>query len=167
MSIPYFFQPFRLKSLPRGPSITRWWESLGYDPKVEKGGAPKSAMFVDGGVMSNFPINAFHQSGIPTAPTFGIKLQYDNRRREIEGPIELLFGIFNSARHTLDYEFISENADYKHLVQWIPAQDYNWLDFNMSDKDKAGLFREGALAAFEFLNRFDWEGYKKMRSQMA
>ena len=47
--------------------------------------------------MSNFPIDLFHVHGrVPTAPTFGVKLQYDERRRAIDGPVDLLGAIFSS-----------------------------------------------------------------------
>lgn len=167
MSIPYFFEPLRIASLPSGPEALKRWSKVGYYAKMEKGGVPKYAVFVDGGIMSNFPIDVFHDyTGIPAAPTFGVKLQYDNRRHPIEGPFELLGAVFNSARHCLDYDFLHRNPEYKFLVQWIPCQGYNWLDFNMSDKSKAGLFREGARKAIEFLDRFDWEAYKKYREQI-
>lgn len=167
MSIPYFFEPLILKSLPQDDAAKKMWRDTGFDDKSE-GGFPRSALFVDGGIMSNFPIDVFHvPTGIPDAPTFGVKLEYDRRHREIEGPFELFGAIFNSARHCLDYDFIHRNPDYTKLVQWIPCQGYNWLDFNMSDDKKAGLFKEGALKAFDFLEAFDWEGYKNIRKSMS
>jgi len=167
MSIPYFFEPLRLESLPQGEDAKKRWSDVGYSADTEKGGLPQYAVFVDGGIMSNFPIDVFHDySGIPAAPTFGVKLEYDDRRHPIEGPFELLGAIFNSARHCLDYDFLHRNPEYKLLVQWIPCQKYNWLDFNMSDEHKAGLFKEGAVKAIEFLNRFDWAEYKAFRAKI-
>ena len=167
MSIPFFFEPLVLKGLPNDPKARKRWLDVGYDPDTEKGGLPKTALFIDGGIMSNFPIDLFHvPSGIPDAPTFGVKLQYDSRHQSIDTPMSLLGAIFNSARHCLDYDFIHRNPDYKHLLQWIPCQGYNWLDFNMSDEHKKGLFVEGAMKALEFLDRFDWKAYKKLRAQL-
>jgi NTE family protein len=163
MSIPYFFYPFRVKNLPSGEAARKRWENVGFYPKDE-GGVPESAMFVDGGIMSNFPIDIFHElEGIPHAPTFGVKLEYDKRRKDIKGPLGLFGAIFNSARHCLDYDFIRRNPDYRRLVRWIPAKQYNWLDFNMSDDKIKGLFKEGAKEAAAFLLGFNWEGYKAIR----
>jgi len=168
MSIPFFFHPLRLRSLPRDRGAAARWSKVGFNTKTEKGGVPKSALFVDGGIISNFPIDLFHQPDtVPKAPTFGVKLEYDQRRHEIDGPMALLGTIFNSARHSLDYEFINRHPDYKHLVQWIPCQGYNWLDFDMSDEAKGGLFREGAVKAMEFLDTFDWAAYKELRAKLA
>jgi NTE family protein len=167
MSIPYFFQPYKLSPLPKGDEAEANWLEVGYEKSKEKGGLPKYGLFVDGGIMSNFPIDLFHDySKVPSAPTFGIKLEYDQRRHDINGPLQLFGAIFNSARHCLDYDFLHRNPDYKKLIQWIPCQQYNWLDFKMSDKDKAGLFKEGALAAVSFLETFDWPAYKTLRAGM-
>lgn len=167
MSIPYFFEPLRLDNLPQGPDAARRWARTGYDAATEDGGVPQSALFIDGGIMSNFPIETFHDysAAEPLAPTFGVKLQYDQRRHQIDGPLDLFGAIFNSARHCLDYDFLQRNPEYRLLVQWIPCTQYNWLDFSMSDDTKAGLFREGAEKAIEFLQRFDWQGYKAYRQQ--
>lgn len=166
MSIPFFFEPYRVRSLPRDAEAKQRWDKVGFDIDKE-GGVPKDAMFVDGGIMSNFPIDLFHNySRVPVAPTFGVKLQYDDRRRQIDSPLGLLGAIFNSARHCLDYDFIRRNPDYNHLVCWIPCQGYNWLDFDMSEDHKRGLFREGAEQAIQFLTKFNWEEYKKLRKTM-
>ncbi len=139
------------------------WRSLaGYDAAVE--GIPKEAVFLDGGTMSNFPIDVFHDhTKEPQAPTFGIKLERDQRRQNVDGPMALAGAMFNSSRHCLDYEFIRRNPDYRKLVSWIPAKGINWLDFNMKDKDKVTLFLEGARVAADFLSGFDWAAYKKIR----
>ena len=127
---------------------------------------------MDGGVLSNFPINLFHDySKVPSAPTFGVKLEYDNRRHDVSGPLSLFGAIFNSARHCMDYDFLHKNPEYKKLITWVPCKradgsPYNWLDFQMPDKDKAGLFKDGAMAAFNFLKTFDWEAYKTLRASM-
>lgn len=167
MSIPFFFHPLRLKDLPQGPDIEQAWKTLaGYRAEVEDG-LPDEAILLDGGIMSNFPIDLFHDvSCEPIAPTFGVKLQLDQRKQHIKGPKSLFLSMFNAARHTLDYDFIRRNPDYRQLVSWIPAKDFNWLDFNMSEQQKVDLFIEGAQCATEFLcDRFDWQAYKAFRAQ--
>ena len=41
---------------------------------------------------------------------------------------------------------------------------YNWLDFNMSQEDQLGLFREGVVAGYQFLESFDWALFKELRA---
>jgi NTE family protein len=185
MSIPYFFETFRVRDLPDSPQVRARWAKVGVDLTKENGDkVPAHALFVDGGITSNFPIDAFHDiSKVPTRPTFGVKLQYDDRYKPpaklplVGGgsrkPLLSLGGaMFNSARHTLDYEFIKRHPDYRHLVQFIPCtyeeqetdpqsgamrtvtRSYNWLDFNMPMAQREGLFRQGAQQAIAFIERF-------------
>ena len=42
---------------------------------------------------------------------------------------------------------------------------FNWPNFNMKIAEKVHLFNLGAAKAIEFLERFDWEGYKKIRDR--
>lgn len=168
MSIPYFFYPFRVKDIPQGQAASDNWKTHAGYIAEEEGKLPAEALFIDGGIMSNFPIDIFHTHGkVPEAPTFGVKLELDHRLKKIEGPFELMGAIFNSARHTLDYDFIRRNPDYRRLVSWIPAKNFNWLDFNMSNDTKEALFLEGAKKAKEFLCAFDWADYKALRGRMA
>ncbi|WP_160107145.1 patatin-like phospholipase family protein [Pseudomonas izuensis] len=165
MSIPYFFQPMKVKRIPKGPEAENRWEALASYHIAEEGRLPSEVLFIDGGIMSNFPIDVFHNTKkVPSAPTFGVKLELDKRLTSIDGPLNLLGTIFNAARHTLDYDFIHRNPDYSKLVTWIPAKGYNWLDFNMSDEKKLGLFLEGANCAAKFLSTFNWSEYKTLRA---
>ncbi|BBM86597.1 patatin-like phospholipase family protein [Candidatus Uabimicrobium amorphum] len=162
MSIPFFFHPYIVKNIPQGTeAISQWRKHALY-----KGAIPKEVYFVDGGVMSNFPIDLFHRKnfGVPNRPTFGVKLGFERQNiRNIKGPISFLGAIFDNARHTLDNDFIKRNPDYKHLVSYINTDDYNWIDFKISNENKVGLFVEGAKTAADFLRKFDWQKYLQER----
>jgi len=165
MSIPGFFSPLRVEDVPRDSEArNRWDELTGYTEEP-----PDSCTFVDGGIMSNFPIDLFHlQNQVPRAPTFGAKLGTDKRRSEkIDWPLSLGRAVFRSASHCLDYDFITRNPDYKNLVAYIDTGDHGWLDFDMREEDKVDLFVRGARSAADFLRRFDWAGYKQIRQQKA
>jgi NTE family protein len=162
MSIPFFFHPFTVDDC--SPNRERWKELAGYE-----GALPKRVMFMDGGIMSNFPINVFHQPyRVPTAPTFGAKIGIEGTEpAEITKPSQLLGAVFDAARHTLDSDFIKTNPDYKHLVKMIDTGNHHWLNFTMSHGDKVDLFARGAKAAAEFLCAFDWPKYKAIRKGLA
>ncbi|KAA9340323.1 patatin-like phospholipase family protein [Adhaeribacter soli] len=165
MSIPMFFHPYKVSNIPYGPERWKKWKELaGYI-----GNIPNEVLFMDGGIMSNFPIDLFHNfSKVPDAPTFGVKLGLDrveaNKNDKFFG---LLGSIFDSARHVHDYDFIMRNPDYKHLLCFIETGGHNWLNFNISDDDKVDLFIRGARAAAGFLQGFDWDHYKNIRAQAA
>jgi len=165
MSIPFFFQPMRVDNIPRGTGAMGLWKQYAdYEQSI-----PKSCVFIDGGIMSNFPINLFHRPDrVPSAPTFGVKLGVDDRKTDdITKPFSLLRVIFDSARFNLDADFIARNPDYRKLVSCIGTGSHNWLNFGMSDDDKLDLFKKGAAEADRFLREFDWAEYKEIRRGIA
>lgn len=165
MSIPYFFYPLRVIDIPQGENAIDTWSRLAN----YTGSLPAESVFVDGGIMSNFPINLFHRHDRePSAPTFGVKLGTDRRSpHAISSPLVLGGAMFDAARHCLDYDFIANNPDYKKLVTYIDTKKHNWLNFEISDDDKIDLLLEGARAASYFLLKFDWEAYKNIRRNIA
>jgi NTE family protein len=94
MSVPYFFKPVYLPSEPLklNPNSNLWEEKVGYTGQL-----PERSTFVDGGLISNFPIVCFHRDTLklkklfhsgddlesllknnsPRKPTFGVKLGID------------------------------------------------------------------------------------------
>lgn len=164
MSIPYFFSPLRIRNIPKGPEAKKNWE----EQVSFMGVPPKESFLVDGGLLSNFPIDIFHNPNvIPRLPTFGVRLG-DNRNNanKISSPTSLFGAMFNSLRHLHDYDFILRNQDYRLLIEKIDVGDHDWLNFGITDAAKLDLFKRGAQAAERFLRKFDWLEYKKVRAQL-
>ncbi len=161
MSVPYFFHPLVLRNLPQGENAAKNWEMLA----KFRGTPPPEAYFVDGGIMSNFPIDVFHnKAAVPRMPTFGVRLGYDrDSSNKVTNAFNLFGAMFNSIRHLHDYDFILRNPDYKMLVQSIDIGDHDWLNFGIDDKAKIDLFVRGAEAAAKFVRKFNWEKYKNVR----
>ncbi|MDQ3020896.1 MAG: patatin-like phospholipase family protein [Bacteroidota bacterium] len=165
MSIPMLFNPYEIKDIEHNPDIwKKWGKEVNY-----RGRIPDKVFFVDGGIISNFPINVFHKStGMPSRPTFGVKLGEDRDGiNEVRSLVNLLTATFNTARHSLDNDYIFNNSDYNQIVTYINTNKFNWLNFDMSEDEKVDLFAEGALAAGNFLKRFSWVKYKQMREALA
>ena len=175
MSIPFFFEPLRIEGLPTDATAAeRWNRHAGLRPdQTADGRMPDRAMLVDGGLLSNFPINAFHRpERVPQRPTFGVKLEYDRRvdpERRFRGNggfgglLEYAGLLHNSSSKVLDYEFIRRNRDYVHLVQYVPCvrvhddgrvERINWIDFDLPAADQELLFRQGAEQAIAFVDGF-------------
>lgn len=163
MSIPGFFHPYRVKDIPQGSeAVGKWKDKAGYIGQI-----PREVLFVDGGIMSNFPIDLFHAKGIPLAPTFGVKLGTERTEpHKIEKPTQFMTAVFDSARHCADYDFILRNPDYRNLLAFINTGDHNWLNFFMDDTAKVDLFARGVNTAVGFLMEFNWDSYKKIRSNI-
>lgn len=161
MSIPFFFEPVRAKLdwIDKSDESIRqnWVNRANY-----RGELPEEVLFVDGGVMSNFPIDLFHKEDqIPNRPTIGVKLGADRKTsRPTTGLTSFVGNIFDGVRNLRDHEFLVQNPEYKELIEYINVDDFNWLDFAISDEDKLRLFERGAKAARDFLLRFRWLKYK-------
>jgi len=165
MNIPFFYHPYRIREIPNGANAQQQWEKLtGY-----KGAIPKEVVFVDGGIMSNFPISVFHVHGeVPVAPTFGVRLGYDRiEPQKTDKFFSYLSAVFDAARHIHDYDFILRNPDYNKLLCSINTGAHHWMNFRITDADKLDLFRRGAIAAANFLRVFDWMQYKAIRKELA
>lgn len=163
MSIPVFFDPVELDLIPKTKENIREWQrniESAYFGKI-----PDQVMLVDGGVLSNFPIDIFHvNNGVPKKPTFGVKLGYDRvNPRTNNSILEIIYNSFSAARQIRDFEVISKNRDYVNLIAPIDDSGINWLDFNISDEKKILLFVRGVQAACTFLQKFDWNNYKPLR----
>lgn len=170
MSIPIFFEAFRrlpadIPESNTGKAMRRQYMAVGelkegnlIDIEKHKGFA-----FMDGGIISNFPINKFFK---PVAnarmPTFGVMLNdpYSTPSDSLSG---IIGSIFNTSRKHYDRSFLAEHEFYKQCLTNIDVKDINWLNFELDDEDKLTLFRQGAEAAREFLTNFCWCKYKKER----
>jgi NTE family protein len=161
MSIPFFFQPFKISNLPTGVDSWRKWNQMtGLNASV-----PNEVLFMDGGIISNFPIDIFHNNTkVPEAPTFGVKIGLDkaeiNQNKKF---FSLIGSVFNTARFSSDDNFLRTNPDFRHLIGYIDTGNHNWLNFGLTDEAKVDLFIRGAQSAAQFLNTFDWVKYKKIR----
>jgi NTE family protein len=160
-SIPGFFQPFTVQGIAGLLKSSENWDKLG----SFTGKLPDQVSFADGGILSNFPIDLFNQPGVPRAPTLGARLGSKGRVvKDATDVKQYALNLFNAMRHYADYDFIAKNPLYKYLITHIPTEKYHWLDFNMSEEDKQGLFREGVLAGYKFLEGFNWKQHKALRA---
>lgn len=169
MSIPVFFESYMINDIPcDDPEIKRAWLEL-----MNLDDAPSTTRFVDGGILSNFPISIFYSPDInvPRLPVFGIDL--DDIRPGDKGksaPAWSLMGyagrMFNTIRNYYDKDFLIKNKIYEKGIGKIKVLGYNWLNFFMTDEEKKALFILGAQAATQFLLNFDWEEYKCTRIEM-
>ncbi len=166
MSIPVFFQAYTITDIDRNSSFEIWQKHLNWQNADKK--IPYRAQFIDGGVLSNFPINVFYNPNypVPRMPTFGIRLQdgvLDNNRAADKTFTGYLASMFNTIRFNFERDFITKNRAYNKGVKAVDVQNHSWLNFFMEDDEKIRLFEKGARAAANFLKSFNWEEYKAER----
>lgn len=152
MSVPVFFRPFTSPRIDPKAFAGRW--SLIVGPEGAARVAPQSR-FVDGGIISNFPINVFYNPSVnePRLPTFGIMLEDADPPTPSEGYknfFSFAGAMFSTLRFHYDKEFLIKHADFQKTIGEIDVRGINWLNFNLSDQEKIELFRRGANAAADF-----------------
>jgi NTE family protein len=142
ISIPYFFMPVKLAE--KGKSRDRHW-------------------VVDGGLLSNFPIQYFDwpPGETPSWPTFGLLLwepaAAQPHRERIRSLISMTRAMVRTMNTAHDRKALEE-ADLKRIVK-IPTGKYSATDFDLTPADRDWLHESGYQAARDFLGGWSWERY--------
>jgi len=147
MSIPYFFKPIELETKDGG-----------------------SAVIVDGGTLSNFPVWLFDVDPAvagrpPVRPTFGFTL---SGGKGLAGGVAQLgklapwgvrfaFDIFHTAQEAWDERFVSHSTRVRTLA--VDAADVATTQFDLSPEKQELLIGNGRKAAKAFLDEFKLEDY--------
>ena len=183
MAIPIFFEPQFFPEKPiknnSGKNISEeiktLWEEVKGKPKYN---VQDKGILIDGGSLSNFPINLFHNSKItgkePRMPIMGVRIMDEDPRKTNDKPRQLSFAgfagkIINTLRSNEDNSFLAINPFYKkYSIADIAAYEtkVNWLNFGLSEKEQKYLFMVGIKAAITYLENFNWEEYKSERAKI-
>ena len=157
MSIPVFFSPHKVKVQQNIQNNSEMWQQK--STAMDKAnGLSKEIWLVDGGVLSNFPINIFHnpQALVARMPTFGVKLEDETHINPNEeyskemGFGKFLGSLFSTIRFYYDKDFLKRNTLYEKAIAHIDVENINWLNFGMDEETKIKLFNRGAEAAKAF-----------------
>ena len=167
MSIPFFFETYKIKVSPSLQTLqTTWKNHLNWE-----GAIPFEVEMVDGGVLSNFPINVFYNAKyiIPRMPTFGIRLgdEKENATNSLSNLGGYIGSLISTLRSTTDKEFLNKYKAFSLGVKTVDLTGHSWLNFFLDDQEKKELFKKGAQAAIDFLLAFDWIDYKNQRLKNA
>ena len=153
-----------------GEVVTRLEKNNAYSKYViERMKAQQSLSFIDGGLLSNFPIDAFAQfkraSGAQGAiPTIGVAL-FSSHTASTVAPrgSARAFSAYagaaiNAMRHARDREGferamqIESNGGPKTKVVFVDTGPHNWLNFNLPVEDMRDLYVRGLEACANFLD---------------
>ncbi|WP_078413735.1 patatin-like phospholipase family protein [Priestia abyssalis] len=131
-SLPYFFEPVKLKSL--GETI----------------------VVVDGGVLSNFPIWLFdHETRPKVRPVLGVKLspkEEEQEKNEIKNAIDLFGALFETMKDAHDARHISKRHE-KNII-FLPVKQVVLTEFQLSDETKLELIRLGKEETYKFFKKW-------------
>lgn len=142
-----------------------------YRPATLTSAEGRTSTLVDGGLLSNFPIDSLDRTDgkPPRWPTFGVTLLPD-LPAENDQVIPALRPLHLVTGPTLLEKVVTTilvGRDQAYLNQpWVSARtirvnttDVGVLDFHLSDKDKAALYEKGFSAARDFLKTWDFADY--------
>ena len=147
MAIPFFFRPFYMRRA------------------GAKGRAARHTL-VDGGMLSNFPIDVFDRKdgSAPRWPTFGLKLSarvedktpegsedVDGSVAQVKAMIKTMTG-FHDAQHVGRPEVIDRTI-------FIDNLGVSTVDFDLDRETQDKLYESGRSAATKFLEGWDFDEY--------
>ena len=142
MSIPFFFEPAKLRSQVTGEEI---W-------------------MVDGGMLSNFPVEVFDRShGTPPRwPTFGIKLSARRGSQAVRFHLDSTYDLARSMVATMTSFYDQMHVDDPGVLArtiFIDTFGVKSTDFALSRATADRLFENGRRAAEAFLSAWDFDAY--------
>ncbi len=140
MSIPFFYEPVRLAG-----------------PKAR-------SLLVDGGVVSNFPIDVFDRTdgAPPRWPTFGVRL-FARPEANLDvisrfGPAGFTTALVATMVNAHDQLAIDDPCVARRSML-VDTATVSPIDFGISHRAKRRLFLEGRDAARRFLKGWAWDDY--------
>ncbi|MGB3352703.1 MAG: patatin-like phospholipase family protein [Mycobacterium sp.] len=128
---------------------------------------------VDGGLLSNFPIDSLDRTDDedPRWPTFGVTLlptlPAENEQvipalrplRRLGSPM-LLEQVVTTTLVGRDQAYLNQPRVSARTIR-IDTRDVGVLDFDLSEQDKRSLYQSGQRAGEDFLSTWDWSSYTK------
>lgn len=139
-SIPFYYEPVRLK------------------------GRDGDHLLVDGGLLSNFPVDTFDRSdGLPPRwPTFGVKLSArpDSAPRpgKIGNTFEFARALVSTMMHFHDQMHLDDPCVVRRTI-FVDTLKVQATDFDLDDETQSRLYENGREAALRFLDGWDFEAY--------
>lgn len=135
MSIPFFYEPVRLNG----------------------------KVLVDGGMLSNFPINLFDST--PAWPTFGVKLSAKADANMVANPIGNTYDFAKALLATLinahDQMHIDDPATSARTI-FIDTFKIKATDFDIDAASQTKLYASGQKAAREFMETWSFASWQKL-----
>jgi len=148
MAIPFFFRPVKLT-----------------------GSTGLTSTLVDGGIVSNFPIDSLDRADgrKPRWPSFGVtvlpNLPEGNDKVipalaaiRLLGPPHLLENVITTVLVGRDQAYLSQPWVNARTIR-VDSTDVGFLDFDISDNEIEALYAKGYAAAEQFLSTWEFDAY--------
>jgi len=166
MSIPFFFEPVTFEALPADVDIPL--PGGGTIATHYDGG---TVTWVDGGMLRNFPIDAFVRvdGAPPRWPTIGIKLSSLQKSFGVTKAAESTYRLARGCLSTMMNEWDAYNVDESTAARTIFVDNAGLLatDFDLTPAQQNQLFLNGVEAATEFVIEMSGRGGVPRTAQAA
>lgn len=139
-AIPFYFSPVRQRT----PGGTATW--------------------VDGGLLSNFPVALFDRADAlaPRWPTFGVRLTTrpptPPRTPEVEGPLGIGLAALDTLLTDQGSGYLEDPCTVQRTV-FVPTDGVSVVDFDLDRATQDRLYRNGRAAAQQFLAGWDFAAH--------
>ena len=139
-AIPFFFRPVRQRT------------SAG------------EATWVDGGLLSNFPVDLFDRADSlePRWPTFGVRLTTRTPTppvtRAVDNPVEIGLAALDTLLTDQGSAFLEDPCTVERTV-FVPTSEVSVVDFDLDRETQERLYASGRAAVADFLPGWDFAGH--------
>lgn len=134
-----------------------------YEPVTLEGAAGRSVL-VDGGLLSNFPIDAFDRNDgrRPRWPTIGVKLsarpEANQVPRPVSGPLGMVAAMVRTMVNARDQMHLDDPCVVDRTI-FVDTGRIDATDFDLDRGEQRLLYENGRSAAERFLDEWDWEDH--------
>lgn len=134
-----------------------------YEPVTLEGASGRSVL-VDGGLLSNFPIDAFDRTDgrRPRWPTIGVKLsarpEANQVPRPVNGPLGMVAAMVRTMVNARDQMHLDDPCVVDRTI-FVDTGRIDATDFDLDRSEQRLLYENGRAAAGRFLDEWDWEDH--------
>lgn len=120
------------------------------------------ATWVDGGLLSDFPVELFDSPDAePRWPTFGIRLSARPGippTHPVHGPVSLGLAAIETLVSNQDNAYIDDPCTVRRTI-FVPAEDVSPIDFDVTADQREALYQRGLQAGRHFLQTWNYADY--------
>lgn len=145
---------------PDGFSVARAVHASAAIPYVFEPVRPGGATWVDGGLLSDFPVELFDRPE-PRWPTFGIRLSARPGippTHPVHGPVSLGIAAIETLVSNQDNAYIDDPCTVRRTI-FVPAEEVSPIDFDITAEQREALYQRGLHAGQEFLKTWDYADF--------
>jgi NTE family protein len=145
---------------PDGFSVARAVRASSAIPYVFEPVRVGGATWVDGGLLSSFPVELFDRVG-PRWPTFGIRLSARPGippTHPVHGPVSLGIAAIETLVSNQDNAYIDDPCTVRRTI-FVPANEVSPIDFDITAEQREALYQRGLQAGQQFLKTWNYPDF--------